>query len=383
MKITDVKVHILQSQLDQPFAFSQGWVTVRSATIIEVQTDSGLVGWGEAFSQGLESPQVAASAIEHSLKPMLLGQNPTDTEVLWNKMYNQTRDFGRKGSVMAAISGVDIALWDIAGKFYDVPVSQLLGGRFRDVVQPYATGFYRLTGRNEGQRLAEEAIAHEEAGFRSMKIKLGFGVDDDVRVMSHIREAIDGRGVELMVDTNHAYGRTEALRLGRVLDEFDLRWYEEPVPPEDIDGYVELRKKLATPIAGGENEHSMYGFCDLINRRAVDIVQPDIVSCGGITGAKHVAVLAQANGVEINPHVWGSGIAQAASLQVIAALPNTVHSLYPRQPILEYDRSSHPFRNELVDRALTLNKESMVDIPKSSGLGIEVNQNAIIKYRVN
>jgi D-galactarolactone cycloisomerase len=298
-------------------------------------------------------------------------------------MYNQTRDFGRKGSVMAAISGVDIALWDIAGKFYDVPVSQLLGGRFRDVVQPYATGFYRLTGRNEGQRLAEEAIAHEEAGFRSMKIKLGFGVDDDVRVMSHIREAIDGRGVELMVDTNHAYGRTEALRLGRVLDEFDLRWYEEPVPPEDIDGYVELRKKLATPIAGGENEHSMYGFCDLINRRAVDIVQPDIGSCGGITGAKHVAVLAQANGVEINPHVWGSGIAQAASLQVIAALPNTVHSLYPRQPILEYDRSSHPFRNELVDRALTLNKESMVDIPKSSGLGIEVNQNTIIKYRVN
>ena len=120
MKITDVKVHILQSNLDEPFAFSQGWVKVRSATIVEIQTDTGLVGWGEAFAQGLESPQIAASAIEHSLKPLILDANPTDVEVLWHKMYNHTRDFGRKGSVMAAISAIDIALWDIAGKFFEV-----------------------------------------------------------------------------------------------------------------------------------------------------------------------------------------------------------------------------------------------------------------------
>jgi D-galactarolactone cycloisomerase len=383
MKITDVKVHILQSNLDEPFAFSQGWVKVRSATIVEIQTDTGLVGWGEAFAQGLESPQIAASAIEYSLKPLILNANPTDVEVLWHKMYNHTRDFGRKGSVMAAISAIDIALWDIAGKFFEVSISQLIGGRFRNQVKPYATGFYRLSGQNEGERLAEEAIAHNEAGFKAMKIKLGFGVDDDIRVMRQVGRVLEGRDVELMVDTNHAYGRTESLRLGRVLDEYDLRWYEEPVPPEDIDGYIELRAKLTTPIAGGENEHSIYGFRELLNRHAVDIVQPDIGSCGGITGARHVAILAQANGVEVNPHVWGSGVAQAASLQVLAALPDTVHSLYPRQPIFEYDRSSHPFRNDLVDRPLTLNKNSMVEISDAPGLGIQVNRETLKKFKVN
>ena len=383
MKITDVKVHILQSNLDEPFAFSQGWVKVRSATIVEIQTDTGLVGWGEAFAQGLESPQIAASAIEHSLKPLILDANPTDVEVLWHKMYNHTRDFGRKGSVMAAISDIDIALWDIAGKFFEVSISQLIGGRFRNQVQPYATGFYRLSGQNEGERLAEEAIAHYEAGFKAMKIKLGFGVDDDIRVMRQVGRGLEGRDVELMVDTNHAYGRTESLRLGRVLDEYDLRWYEEPVPPEDIDGYIELRAKLTTPIAGGENEHSIYGFRELLNRHAVDIVQPDIGSCGGITGARHAAIIAQANGIEVNPHVWGSGVAQAASLQVLAALPDTVHSLYPIQPIFEYDRSSHPFRNDLVDRPLTLNKNSMVEISDAPGLGIQVNRETIKKLKVN
>ncbi|MDA1330888.1 MAG: mandelate racemase/muconate lactonizing enzyme family protein [Proteobacteria bacterium] len=383
MKITDVKVHILQSTLDKPFAFSQGWVKVRSATIVEVQTDQGLVGWGEAFAQGLESPQIAASVIEHSLKPLILDANPTDLEILWHKMYNHTRDFGRKGSIMAAISAVDIALWDIAGKFFEVPISQLIGGRFRNQVQPYATGFYRLSGQNEEGRLADEAIAHNEAGFKAMKIKLGFGVDDDIRVMRQVGRVLEGRGVELMVDTNHAYGRTESLRLGRVLDEYDLRWYEEPVPPEDIDGYIELRTKLATPIAGGENEHSIYGFRELLNRHAVDIVQPDIGSCGGITGARHASILAQANGIEVNPHVWGSGVSQAASLQVLAALPDAVHSLYPRQPILEYDRSSHPFRNDLVDRPLTLNKDAMVEISDAPGLGIQVNREIIKRFKVN
>ena len=383
MKITDIRVHILQSELEQPFAFSQGWVRVRSATIVEIHTNNGLIGWGEAFAQGLESPQIAASAIEYSLKPLILGQDPRNVEVLWHSMYNHTRDFGRKGSIIAAISGIDIALWDLLGKAYAAPVSQLIGGRFRSVVQPYATGFYRLNGQNEGDRLAEEAVAHIDAGFKAMKIKLGFGVNDDIKVMRQIGRAIEGRDVELMVDTNHAYGRTEALRLGRVLDEYDLRWYEEPVPAEDVGGYIELRQKLKTPIAGGENEHSIYGFRELLNCHAVDIVQPDIGSCGGVTGARHVIALAQANGIEVNPHVWGSGVAQAASLQVLAALPNAIHSLYSRQPILEYDRSSHPFRDDLVDRPLSLNTNGMVEISESPGLGVEVNRAILNKYKIN
>jgi D-galactarolactone cycloisomerase len=382
VKITDLQVHVLRSPLAEPFAFSQGWVYHRSATLVEVQTDTGLVGWGEAFAQGLEPPQVAAAAIEHALRPLVLGADPLDIEVLWHRMYHQTRDHGRKGSVIAALSAVDIALWDLAGKHHGLPVHKLLGGAFRTRVQPYATGFYRIKGQGERDRLVQEAHAHREAGFRLMKVKLGYGVDDDIQVIQAIALAVQGSDVMLMVDTNHAYGRAEALRLGWVLDEIGVRWYEEPVVPEDIDGYVELRARLRTPIAGGENEHTLYGFRELLGRHAVDIAQPDVGSCGGLTAARHIAVLAQAHGIEVNPHVWGSAVAQAASLQLIAALPVTHHSLYARAPVLEYDRSSHPFRRELVTQPLEL-VDGMVEVPTGPGLGIEIRRETIARYRVN
>jgi D-galactarolactone cycloisomerase len=382
VKITDLQVHVLRSPLAEPFAFSQGWVHHRSATLVEVQTDTGLVGWGEAFAQGLEPPQVAAAAIEHALRPLVLGADPLDIEVLWHRMYHQTRDHGRKGSVIAALSAVDIALWDLAGKHHGLPVHKLLGGAFRTRVQPYATGFYRIQGQGERDRLVQEAHAHREAGFRLMKVKLGYGVDDDIQVIQAIARAVQGSDVMLMVDTNHAYGRAEALRLGWVLDEIGVRWYEEPVVPEDIDGYVELRARLRTPIAGGENEHTLYGFRELLGRHAVDIAQPDVGSCGGLTAARHIAVLAQAHGIEVNPHVWGSAVAQAASLQLIAALPVTHHSLYARAPVLEYDRSSHPFRRDLVTEPLNL-VDGMVEVPTGPGLGIEIRRETIERYRVN
>jgi len=382
MKIADIRVHLLQSPLEQPFAFSQGWVHRRSATLVEVVSDTGLVGWGEAFAQGLEAPQIAAAAIEHALKPLVLGADPLDIEVLWHRMVHHSRDFGRKGSVVAAISAIDIALWDLAGKHYGQPVHRLLGGAFRTRVQPYATGFYRIRGQGERDRLVDEALAHFEAGFRLMKVKLGYGVDDDIQVIRAIARAVEGRGVTLMVDTNHAYGRAEALRLGWVLDELDLRWYEEPVAPEDIDGYCELRRRLRTPIAGGENEHTLYGFRDLLGRHAVDIAQPDIGSCGGITGARHIVALAQAHGIEVNPHVWGSAVAQAASLQVLAALPVTHHSLFSREPVLEYDRSSHPFRRDLVAAPMELDG-GVVHIPDAPGLGIEVLRATVERFRIN
>lgn len=382
MKIIDVKVHVLQSPLAEPFAFSQGWVHRRSATLVEVITDAGLTGWGEAFAQGLEPPQIAASAIEHALRPLVLGANPLDIEVLWHRMYHQTRDYGRKGSVVAAISAIDMALWDLAGHHYQQPVHRLLGGAFRTRVQPYATGFYRVRGQGERDRLVDEAQGHLAAGFQLMKVKLGYGVADDIEVIQAIAAAMQGRGVTLMVDTNHGYGRTEALRLGRVLDELDLRWYEEPVAPEDLDGYCELRAKLRTPIAGGENEHTLYGFRDLLGRHAVDIVQPDLGSCGGITAARHIAALAQAHGIEVNPHVWGSAVAQAASLQVIAALPVTNHAVFARDPVLEYDRSSHPFRRDLVTQPIEMT-DGFVHIPNGPGLGIEVRRDTLERFRVN
>ena len=379
MKITDVKTYALQTPLAQPFAFSQGWVHKRSATIVEISTDAGLTGWGEAFNQGLEPPQISAAAIEFALKPLVMNADPLETEVLWHRMYHQTRDYGRKGSVVAAISAVDIALWDIAGKHFGVPVATLLGGFFRKTVSAYATGFYRIGGRGEAARLAEEAIGHCESGFRAMKVKLGFGLEDDLQVMAAIKRALGSRDVTLMVDTNHGYGLADALKLGQSLEQYDLRWYEEPVAPEDYDGYRALRAKLKMPIAGGENEHTLYGFRELIGRGCVDVAQPDIGSAGGFSACRHIAALAQSRGVQVNPHVWGSGVSQAASLQLIAALPVSHHSVFPTEPRLEYDTSSHPFRRDLVSPAV-LQRNGSVEIPQGPGLGIEVNREILQRY---
>ena len=382
MNISAIDVFILKTPLNEPFAFSQGWVRQRSATLVKITTDSGISGWGEAFAQGLEPPEIAAAVIEHALTPLLIGESALDTSVLWHKMYHTTRDYGRKGSVISAISAIDIALWDIAGHHYQQPVYQLLGGAFRNEVQPYATGFYRVSGKNEASRLADEAIRHRDNGFTAMKVKLGFGVKDDIQVMEKIATAIDTNSIELMVDTNHAYGYREALKLGKALEAYNLRWYEEPVVPEDLDGYRYLRKQLNVPIAGGENEHTPYGYRALFNAGAVDVAQPDVGSCGGISAARDIIAMAQAQGVSVNPHVWGSAIAQAASLQLLAAIPITNHALFPQQPLLEFDCSSHPFRHQLTATPLSL-RDGRVNIPEGYGLGISVIQETVDAFRCN
>jgi len=310
---------------------------------------------------------------------LLLGKNALSPSVLWTAMYNQTRDHGRKGSVMSAISAVDMALWDICGHAYGVPIKSLLGGAFRASVQPYATGFYRLKGQGESPRLAEEALRHKEDGFTAMKIKLGFGVRDDLQVMESIGEALSDPDIELMVDANHAYGRKDAIRLGRGLEHYNLRWYEEPVVPEDIDGYAMLRRSLDVPIAGGENEHSGYGFNGLFRQDAIDVAQPDLGSCGGFTAARDILGMAQANGIMVNPHVWGTAIAQAASLQFIATIPVAHHSLFGVEPILEYDLSDHPFRRDLINKPWIM-QDGRVSIPDDPGLGISINLDTVERF---
>ncbi len=379
MKITEVRAHVLRSPLPQPFAFSQGWVSSRGATLVEVQTDEGVTGWGEALCQGLQPPEIAAAAVKSALRDLSLGADPLQPEVLWHRMYQQTRDYGQKGAVIGAISGIDIALWDIAGKVRKEPVAKLLGGMFRTRVEAYATGFYRIKGQGEAARLAQEAGSHAANGFRALKIKLGFGIADDLAVMRAIRETAKDK--EVMIDVNHAYSVADAIRLGRALEDMGwrLRWYEEPVAQEDLDGYAEVRRALATPIAGGENEYTLFGFRSLLAARAVDIAQPDICIAGGFTGCRHIVALAHAHGVQVNPHVWASAVGQAASLQLIAAIPVANHALFPNDILLELDTSSHPFRNELTDMPLR-QREGWVEIPLKPGLGIEINRKVIEKY---
>ena len=380
MRIADVRAHCLASPLQTPFAFSQGWVRSRGACLVEVRTDDGLTGWGEALCQGLQPPQIAAAAIESSLKPLLIGADPLQIEPLWQRMYMQTRDYGMKGALVAAISGVDIALWDIAGKILGQPVWRLLGGAYRERVQIYATGFYRVKGQGEAARLADEAKQRAAEGFHYLKIKLGFGVADDLAVMQAVSRAIEVQGLRMMIDTNHAYGVADAVRLGRALAPLDLRWYEEPVAAEDLAGYRELRAKLDVPVAGGENEFAAWGFRSLFEARAVDIAQPDVCAAGGFTACRHVAALALAHGVQMNPHVWGSSVGQVASLHLICALPVANPSLFADEPIFEYDCSSHPFRESLIDRPLR-QRDGWLALPEGPGLGIEVDRKALERCR--
>ena len=379
MKITQVRAHVLRSKLEQPFSFSQGWVSSRGATLVEVQTDDGITGWGEALCQGLQPPEIAAAAIDHALKHLVVGEDPLQPEVLWHRMYHYTRDYGQKGAVVGAISGIDIALWDICGKARNTPVAKLLGGAFRTRVEAYATGFYRIKGKGEAARLAQEAEGHVARGFRAMKIKLGFGIDDDLEVMREIKRVAGKQ--EVMIDVNHAYSVADAIRLGRELEDMGwrLRWYEEPVVQEDLDGYAEVRRALTTPIAGGENEYTLFGFKQLLEKRGIDIAQPDICIAGGFTGCRHIVALAHAHGVQVNPHVWASAVGQAASLQLIASIPVANHALFPKDILLEFDTSSHPFRNELTDMPLR-QKEGWVEIPQKPGLGIDVNRKILEKY---
>ena len=379
MKITQVRAHVLRSALEQPFSFSQGWVSSRGATLVEVQTDDGITGWGEALCQGLQPPEIAAAAINHALKHLVVGEDPLQPEVLWHRMYHYTRDYGQKGAVVGAISGIDIALWDICGKARNTPVAKLLGGAFRTKVQAYATGFYRIKGHGEAPRLAKEFETHCANGFRALKIKLGFGIEDDLSVMAALRDLAKNR--EVMIDVNHAYSVADAIRLGRELEDMGwrLRWYEEPVVQEDLDGYAEVRRALATPIAGGENEYTGFGFRQLLEKRAVDIAQPDICIAGGFTGCRHIVALAHAHGVQVNPHVWASAVGQAASLQLIAAIPVANHALFPNDILLEFDTSSHPFREHLTDMPLR-QRAGWVDIPAKPGLGIEVDRKIIERY---
>ena len=298
---------------------------------------------------------------------------------LWERMYARTRDYGQKGFALHAISAVDIALWDLKGKSLGVSVSRLLGGRFRERVQAYATGLYFRPKEVFDAELVEEARGYVRAGFRAVKLKIGYTPEVDLRHARAIREAI-GPDVALMVDANHAYDVATAIRLGREFERLDVRWFEEPVIPEDIEGYAAVRRALDVPIAGGEAEFTRFGFRRLFAGQAVDIVQPDLTATGGFTECQRIAALASAWGVRYLPHVWGSAVGLSASLQLAASLPPATASLFPLEPIFEFDQTANLFRDELAKDPLRP-IDGWVEIPDRPGLGIEIDEGMLDRYR--
>jgi D-galactarolactone cycloisomerase len=377
MKIVEIVPHVLSTPLEEPFSFSQGWVDKRSTMIVEVLTDEGVTGWGESLCHGLQPPEVAASFVEFCFKTMLVGRDPFDVEVLWEEMYNRTRPFGG-GAAVNAMSGVDIAPWDVIGRCLDRPIHKLLGGAFRSEVAPYATGFYRREGHKHIEAGIEEARRHASEGFGAMKLKVGFGVESDVEYVHAVREAV-GSGVRLMMDANCAYDVPVARRLLLECRDADVHFFEEPLAPEDLEGYKALRNLTATYVAAGENLFGKIGYRRWVSEGALDILQPDLCSSGGFTECKKIAAVAQAWTTAVVPHAWGSGIGLAASLQFIATLPPTPLSLNPEEPMLEYDRSTHPFRENLIGGAIST-MTGNVPVPQGPGIGVEVDREVLERY---
>jgi D-galactarolactone cycloisomerase len=373
MKIRDVKVYVLEAALAEPFAYSQAWYERRGACLVEIVGEDGNSGWGEAFGPArLTAPIVAF------YKDLLIGADALATEALWQALYNRLRDHGQKGLAIEALSAVDIALWDLKGRHLGLPVHRLLGGPLRTRVEAYATGFYRKREGDPLSYLVEEAHQRVADGFGAIKLKLGFGLDHDVRLCRAVREAV-GDAARIMVDANHAYDATAAIRLGREIEPLDIAWFEEPVPPEDLAGYREVKAALTIPIAGGEAEFTRWGFRPLVVDRLVDILQPDVCAAGGISECKKIADMANAFGVRLNPHVWGTGVALAASLQLIAALPHNPPGLHPIEPLLEFDRSEHPIRMAVLTEPIE-QRSGWVEIPQGPGLGIEIDRAALARF---
>jgi D-galactarolactone cycloisomerase len=377
MQIIDVRAHILEAPLSEAFSYSRAWYSTRTSLIVEILTDAGLVGWGECYG-----PARINAAVVDSMKPLLVGQDPFRTEWLWHEIYARFRDHGQKGSIIQGLSGIDIALWDIKGKALGEPVHRLMGGPIRTEVSAYATGLYR---RKEGQPedyLAEEAAGYRAEGFTAVKLKVGYGVEEDLKMIRAVRDAI-GPGIGLMIDANHAYDAIAAIRLGRSAEAFDIAWFEEPVPPEDVAGHREVRAALSIPVASGECEFTRFGFRELITTRAIDIVQPDTCSAGGISECKKIADMALAYGLRYVPHVWGSGVALAAALQLLAVLPAfTPPSLNPLEPILEFDRTEHPIRQALLTIPIE-HTRGRVAVPQGPGLGIDIDRAALDRFRLH
>ena len=361
MKITEVNVYNLSYPVKKPFANSGSYNRSRRATVIEVKTDSGLIGWGE----GSGPPSIS------DIEQYVIGRSPFDTEVIYDDLSNGGRN-------ARSACGVEIALWDLMGKTLDQPVWQLLGGRRRTKVLAYASGLFKPEGGDHASALAEEASRYRDMGFKAVKMKMGFGPDQDERIVSAVRGAI-GNDVDLAIDANCAYDPATAIESGKRLLDYDLLWYEEPVGPTDVSGYGMIKQALPTcRLAGAEALAGSRSFRDLIQARVLDVIQPDISIAGGFTEMRRIAAMASADFVRVIPHMWGGVIRLAATLHYQATMPDSPSAISPFPCYCEYDMTENGLRTEL-GTSFPM-EDGWIEVPEGPGLGVEINREVLEQY---
>jgi L-alanine-DL-glutamate epimerase-like enolase superfamily enzyme len=374
VKILDVRTTLLYSPFKENVHDAARKISGRDVILIEVETEGDITGLGFLTGLGVASGSEAfiiKEIIDRSLKPILIGQDLFSIERLWETMYKATTRFGRKGAAIRAISGVDIALWDAIGKKTATPVYQLLGG-YSNKVKVYASGgFY--TDSNDTERLIDEMTNYVNQGFTAVKMKVGRDVRQDIIRVESVRKAIGG-DIDLLIDANEAWDYGTALKFSRAVEPYDIYWLEEPVAPDDIDGFVQLTNKSPIPIATGENEYTKYGFKELIMKNAVNVIQPDVTRVGGITEWMKIASLAKAWNMPCINHA-----VQEIHVSLIAAVSNA--------PMMEYFTKDHylqTFLSELFigPRCVHEVVGGYVEVPDVPGLGLEVDWDLVKKCKV-
>jgi L-rhamnonate dehydratase len=349
----------------QTFTF-HGWL------VVEIFTDDGLVGIGDAAL----APQVTKQVIDLHLKQLLIGKDPWDIEFLWQHMYRKTMAFGRRGIGMIAISAVDIALWDILGKSAKQPVYRLLGGRTKPRIPVYASRLYSV----ELSELAAEAKRYKAEGYKAMKLRFGWGPSDgaagmqrNLNLVRTVRETV-GDGIDVMADAYMGWTLDYAKRMLPLLSPFHLRWLEEPVIPDDVHGYAELKSYGCIPIAGGEHEFTSYGFRDLLEARALDYIQFDTNRVGGLTQARKIAALAEAYSVPVIPHAG-----QMHNYHVVMASLNSPMAEY--FPVVDVEVGNELFW--YIFNGEPKAKDGFIDLDENvPGLGLTINEAALEQFEV-
>lgn len=386
MRITEIESIVLQHEMEEELGFAQGYYNKRTAHLVKVHTDEGITGIGEVFGAG-SFAFANQGILKHVIEPLVLGRNPLDISVIWHDVYNAVRDHGQKGMPICCLSGVDIALWDIFGKATSQPLYQLLGGKARELSTAYGYGMM-FQKRDDLPVVYEKEVSRiVEMGFTASKMKIGMGVRKDEELAAAVRRGA-GDGFKLMADANHAYTVGEAIQLGQRLRDLDFYWFEEPVMPEDYEGHCAVRAALpGINIAGGEAEWTRFGHRELLTRRCVDILQPEVAATGGISEFMRILSMAHAFGIPVMPHVWGSDVLIAVDMHLVSVIPDLPGGLYQFEPMLEYDTTPNLFHEHLLVEPLGIREQVKANCgrirpPESPGIGVELNDEFVQKYRV-
>jgi L-alanine-DL-glutamate epimerase-like enolase superfamily enzyme len=390
MRITEVSTLKLRYAMPTPMADAIHYMPERTALLVQIATDEGQVGLGECAAYGGSLDSMERVVLD-DLRPTLLGEDPFRVERLWQRMARRSHQRGSTGMLMQAISGIDIALWDLIGQATRTPLYRLLGG-YRDTLDAYASaGFY--AGNKGPADLAEEVGGYAARGFRAVKIKVGRNpevllnplpdmwapdyatvtLEEDVERVCAARAAI-GPATRLAIDANNAWTPSVALQFMRHVADQEIFWLEEPVATDDRAGSAEVARAVDVPVAGYETATGLASFRDLIARRAVDIVQPDVIWTGGISACRKVAAVAEAHGLPVIPHVFSSAIALVANMHFIASLPNG--------GLLEFDQNPNPLRSELFEEPIDITTNGEVRLPDRPGLGVTLNQSVVDRFRI-